>query len=166
MSDAVEAVLAQWSRERPDVDNTPMSVIARVMRLSRLLDRRLKDFLAGHGLEPGEFDVLTTLRRSGAPYSLSAREFRVASLVTSGAITNRVDRMMAKGLVDRTPDTHDRRSVQITLTPRGLDLIDRLYSSHIKNYERFLSALDHEEQARLADGLRSVIESLENEPEA
>lgn len=90
MSDAMDQLLTQWRRERPDVDVWPMGVIGRITRLSRLLDRELKEFFAGHGLERWEFDVLATLRRSGPPYELTAGALNRAAMVTSGAITNRL----------------------------------------------------------------------------
>ncbi|GAA2797017.1 MarR family winged helix-turn-helix transcriptional regulator [Nonomuraea dietziae] len=121
MADAVAAVLEQWRRERPDIDVRPIGVVGRIMRISRMWDKEIKDFLAGHGLEPGEFDVLSTLRRSGEPYELTAGTFLKTSLVTTGAITLRVDRMEDKGLVTRVRDTADRRSVKIRLTDLGLE---------------------------------------------
>ncbi|WP_220448399.1 MarR family transcriptional regulator [Nonomuraea diastatica] len=113
--DAVEAVLEQRSREHPDIDVSPIGIVGRVMRLSRLWDKEIKDFPGEHSLEPGKFDVLSTLRRSGEPYELTAKAFLKASLVTTGAITLRVDRMAAKGLVTtrvrsrgQRPDLGDR----------------------------------------------------------
>src|SRR3954471_19350572 len=96
-TDAVDAIVAAWNHERPDLDARPMGVVGRINRLSRVLDKELKDFFAGHGLEFWEFDVLATLRRSGAPYELSAGALLKFAMVTSGAITNRVDRLEAKG---------------------------------------------------------------------
>src|SRR5256885_1533455 len=115
MADAVDRILDQWRSERPDVDVWPMGVIGRITRLSRVLDRELKEFFAGHGLEHWEFDVLATLRRSGPPYELTAGALNRAAMVTSGAITNRIDRLSARGLVERVPDAEDRRSVRVRL---------------------------------------------------
>ncbi|WP_235619290.1 MarR family winged helix-turn-helix transcriptional regulator [Embleya scabrispora] len=117
MPDAVAALLAQWRRERPDIDFRPLGAVARLMRISRMWDKEIKDFLARHDLESGEFDILSTLRRSGEPYELTAGAFLKSSLVTTGAITLRVDRMETKGLVTRVRGTVDRRSVRIRLTP-------------------------------------------------
>src|SRR4051794_39223488 len=100
-TDAVDAITAAWGRERPELDARPMGIVGRISRLSRLLDKELKDFFAEHGLEFWEFDVLATLRRSGAPYELSAGALLKTAMVTSGAITNRVDRLEAKGLLER-----------------------------------------------------------------
>src|SRR6478672_9454530 len=107
-ADAVDQIVAAWGRERPDLDAAPMGVMGRISRLSRLLDKEFKDFFAGHGLEFWEFDVLATLRRSGAPYELSAGALLKTAMVTSGAITNRVDRLAAKGLLERVRDPADR----------------------------------------------------------
>ncbi|GAA3130012.1 MarR family transcriptional regulator [Planomonospora alba] len=160
MSDTVDMVLAQWARERPDVDVWPMGIVGRISRLSGLLNRGLKEFFADYGLETFEFDVLATLRRAGAPYELTAGALLKAAMVTSGAITNRIDRMEAKGLVERVRDGEDRRSVRIRLTPGGLELIDRLVGPHVDNEARLLAALEPAERDRLAGLLRVLLESL------
>ncbi|MGI5289762.1 MarR family winged helix-turn-helix transcriptional regulator [Nonomuraea polychroma] len=122
-------------------------------------DKEIKDFLADHGLEPGEFDILSTLRRSGEPYELTAKTFLKASLVTTGAVTLRVDRMDEKGLVTRVPDASDRRSVKIRLTPRGLEVIDRVLPLHLANEARLLQSLDADERRHLATTLATMLES-------
>ncbi|WP_433498068.1 MarR family winged helix-turn-helix transcriptional regulator [Sphaerimonospora sp. CA-214678] len=164
MGDAVDVVLAQWRRERPDLDAWPMGVIGRISRLSRLLDRELKDFFADHGLERWEFDVLATLRRSGPPYELTAGALNRAAMVTSGAITNRIDRMAAKGLVERIPDAEDRRSVRVRLTGPGLAKIEELVDLHVANEVRLLAALAPEQRDQLAGTLRTLLESLGDSP--
>ena len=160
MSDAVDRILEQWSRERPDVDASPMGIVGRFSRLSRLLDRELKDFFAEHGLEHWEFDVLATLRRSGPPYELTAGALNRAAMVTSGAITNRIDRMAAKGLVERMPDEVDRRSIRVRLTERGWTTIEELVGPHVENEARLLAGLDAKDRDRLAGLLRDLLESL------
>ncbi|GAA1882413.1 MarR family winged helix-turn-helix transcriptional regulator [Actinomadura bangladeshensis] len=160
MADAVDAILAQWGRERPDVDVSPMGVIGRISRAELLLARRLKAFFAERGLESWEFDVLATLRRHGAPYELTAGALLRAAMVTSGAITNRIDRMEAKGLVERVRDTGDRRSVRVRLTPLGLETVDDLVGLHAANEDRLLAALDPAARERLAGALRALLESL------
>ncbi|RSN60293.1 MarR family winged helix-turn-helix transcriptional regulator [Actinomadura sp. WAC 06369] len=162
--DAVEAVLEQWRREVPDLDVSPIGVVGRLLRLSRLWDKAIKDFLGEHGLEPGEFDVLSTLRRSGEPYELTAGAFLRASLVTTGAITLRVDRMAAKGLVTREPDPADRRSVRIRLTPHGLEVIDRVLPLHLANHARLLDALAPADRDRLATVLAALLEAQGDTP--
>lgn len=155
-SDAVDAIIAMWARERPELDAGPMGIVGRISRLSRLLDKELKDFFAGHGLEFWEFDVLATLRRSGAPYELSAGSLLKTAMVTSGAITNRVDRMAARGLVERLPDPEDRRGVRIRLTPAGLELIEKLMPLHVANEQRLLAALGAGDRDNLAGLLRTL----------
>ncbi|MEY9886753.1 DNA-binding MarR family transcriptional regulator [Catenulispora sp. MAP12-49] len=160
MADAVDAIIAMWAREKPELDAAPMGIVGRISRLSRLLDKELKDFFAGHGLEFWEFDVLATLRRSGEPYELSAGALLKTAMVTSGAITNRVDRMETKGLVQRVPDPGDRRGVRIRLTPAGLELIDKLMPLHVANERRLLAALGDDERGALADLLRALASGL------
>ncbi|WP_419995322.1 MarR family winged helix-turn-helix transcriptional regulator [Streptomyces boninensis] len=164
MADAVESVLDQWRRECPDLDVSPIGVVGRIMRLSRLWDKEIKGFLAEHGLEPGEFDILSTLRRAGEPYELTAGTFLKASLVTTGAITLRVDRMAAKGLVTRVPGDTDRRSVRIRLTPHGLEVIDRVLPLHLANEARLVEALDAGERQHLAGTLAALLESSGDTP--
>src|SRR5689334_7552286 len=148
MSDAVDLVLAQWERERPDVDAWPMGMVGRISRLSRLLDARLKEFFAEHGLERWEFDVLATLRRSGAPYELTAGALNRAAMITSGAITNRIDRMAKRGLVERVPDADDRRSVRVRLTERGRETVEELIGPHTENEALLLAGLEPRERDR------------------
>ncbi|MEU8801882.1 MarR family transcriptional regulator [Spirillospora sp. NPDC048819] len=160
MADAVDAILAQWARERPDMDASPMGVVGRISRAQLLLGRELKEFFAERGLETWEFDVLATLRRHGAPYELTAGALLKAAMVTSGAITNRIDRLEAKGLVERVRDAGDRRSVRIRLTTRGLAVVDELVGLHAANEERLLAALGPADRERLAGALRTLLESL------
>lgn len=160
MTDAVDAIIAMWAREKPELDATPMGIVGRISRVSRLLDKELKDFFAGHGLEFWEFDVLATLRRSGAPYELSAGALLKTAMVTSGAITNRVDRMETKGLVERVRDPGDRRGVRIRLTAAGLELIDKLMPLHVANERRLLADLTADDSGTLADLLRTLATGL------
>lgn len=161
MADAVDLVLAQWSVQRPDVDTSPMAVLSRVTRLARLLERDLREFVGRYDLEPGEFDVLTTLRRAGSTHGMTAGAFLSASLVTAGAITNRIDRMEAKGLVRRVADAADRRVVRITLTDRGRRLVDGMLPEHMDNYARVLERLDHDTRVVVADALRVLLEQCD-----
>ena len=117
--DAVDRIVGQWNAVRPDIDSSPIGVIGRVSRLSRLIDRRLAENFARFGIEAWMYDVLATLRRNGAPYELTAGELVGQSMVTTGAITNRIDRLEARGLVERTR-TDDRRKVVVRLTPRAV----------------------------------------------
>lgn len=160
MDDAVDEVMAAWRRERPDVDTWPVGIVGRVQRLSRLLEAEIQSFFRRHGLDNSEADVLTTLRRSGAPYELTPGQLVKASMVTSGAITKRIDRMAAKGLVERVPDFADRRTVRVRLTDHGRRTIDDLFGLHVANETRLLQALDRERADELADALRILLRSL------
>lgn len=160
MPDAVDVILDAWRRERPDVDPWPIGVVGRVQRLSRWLSDGVAEFMARHGLDLGEADLLTTLRRTGEPYELTARALVRASLVTSGAITKRVDRMEARGLVRRIPDPDDGRVVRIRLTPHGRGVIDGLFAGHVANEARLVAALGPDRAEALAGLLRELLESL------
>ncbi|MEV0029244.1 MarR family transcriptional regulator [Nocardia sp. NPDC050793] len=160
MGDAVDLITEHWGRERPDVDVSPMHIIGRITRLSRLLEQDLKRFFAGHGLEFWEFDVLATLRRSGGAEGLTAGALNRAAMVTSGAITNRIDRLAAKGLVERVPSAEDRRSIRVRLTAEGRKLVDELLPLHIANEQRLLEALGAQDREELTALLRRLAESL------
>ncbi|MDW6060551.1 MarR family transcriptional regulator [Streptomyces sp. FXJ1.4098] len=161
MSDAIDLIAEQWVKERPELADElwPVHVLGRVQRMQRIIDKSLKVFWAEHGLEPGEFDVLTTLRRSGPPYALTAGAFLKAAMVTSGAITNRIDRMEAKGLVERVREGGDRRTVLIRLTEHGRELIEGAMAAHLRNYAEILGSLDRDECEQIAAGLRKVLEA-------
>ncbi|MFI6942117.1 MarR family winged helix-turn-helix transcriptional regulator [Streptomyces sp. NPDC050418] len=160
--DAVDAIIGQWEAERPDLTEAlwPVQVTGRLQRLGWIMEKEIKSFLVEHGLEVGEFDVLTTLQRSGPPYELTAGAFRKAAMVTSGAITNRIDRMEAKGLVERVRDTGDRRAVKIRLTERGQELTSKVIKEHLAHQARVLGVLGRDETGQLADGLRKLLVSL------
>lgn len=162
MADAIDAVIDQWRRVRPDLDLWPLNILGRIARLSRVLEKEAKSFLAEHGLESFEFDVLTTLRRAGEPYELTASALLKAALVTSGAITHRIDRMEAKGLVERVRDLDDRRSVRVRLTPHGRDVLDGIFNLHLANMEHLLQPLDPEACEQLTCALRTLLEALED----
>ncbi|MFF2086480.1 MarR family winged helix-turn-helix transcriptional regulator [Nocardia sp. NPDC058176] len=162
MRDAVDLITEHWTNERPDVDVSPMAVVGRITRLSRVLEQDLKRFFAGHGLEFWEFDVLATLRRSGGTTGLTAGALNRAAMVTSGAITNRIDRLEAKKLVRRCPSPDDRRSVLVQLTDEGRELVDRLLPLHMANEQRLLATLDTAERTQLADLLRTLSVALDD----
>src|SRR3954454_11257492 len=124
MRDEVDRLVEAWQRERDDLDLRPMEVLSRVTRLALHLDRARRAAFAEHGIESWEFDVLAALRRSGPPYQLSPGRLLKETLVTSGTMTNRVDRLAARGLVERLPDPKDRRGVLVQLTPAGRDKVD------------------------------------------
>jgi DNA-binding MarR family transcriptional regulator len=154
--DGVDTILEQWQRERPDLDSSPIGVVGRISRLARELEARLEPVYKAHGLEPGWHDVLATLRRNGPPYQLRPTEFTGALMLTSSGTTKRLDRLEQAGLITRTPDPADRRATIITLTPKGLELIDNVTAAHLENERRLLAALSEAEQHRLADLLRKL----------
>ncbi|MEW2140106.1 MarR family transcriptional regulator [Streptomyces sp. NPDC005409] len=158
--DEIAAIAAQWERERPDLDATPMLVIGRLFRLTDALDRRLRPPFAAAGLGNGDFDVLAALRRAGAPYTLSAGELSRTVLVTTGAVTKRVDRLRARGLVDRAVADADSRGRLITLTPEGVALTDRLIAVHLDNQRRLLAGLGDDERTHLAHLLGQLAATL------
>src|SRR3954447_16594374 len=139
--DGVDDILDAWRRERPDLDPSPIGIIGRVSRLARELEQRLEPVYREHGLEPGWYDVLAALRRSGPPYRLRPTEFSGALMLTSSGTTKRLDRLEHAGLITRGPDPADRRGTLITLTPKGRELIDNVTEAHLDNERRLLASL-------------------------
>ena len=154
--DEVDRLVAAWRRERPDLDVQPLEVLSRVTRLARHLDRARRTAFAEHGLEPWEFDVLSALRRAGAPYQLSPGQLLTQTLVTSGTMTNRIDRLAARELVVRGPDPTDRRGVLVRLTAAGRELADSALAGLLKNERELLAALPDDRLDELADLLRTL----------
>jgi DNA-binding MarR family transcriptional regulator len=154
--DEVDRLVAAWARERPDLDVSPLEVLSRVSRLARHLDRARSDAFSQHELETWEFDVLAALRRAGTPYELSPGQLLTLTLVTSGTMTNRIDRLEARGLVTRRPDPDDRRGVLVTLTADGRSRVDAALADLLAQEREILSALSRVDQDRLADLLREV----------
>lgn len=139
-----------------------MGVLGRISRAARLLERQLSANFANHDLQQYEFDLLATLRRAGPPYQLTAGALADASMVTSGAITNRIDRLTARGLVTREADPANRRSVLVTLTGHGRRLIDQAVAAHVARENELLGVLTTQEQDRLAQLLRKLLLSLDD----
>ncbi|MEU5875109.1 MarR family transcriptional regulator [Glycomyces sp. NPDC047369] len=160
-NDAVADMVGQWRRERPDLDASPMLVVGRMFRLADGFDRELRPPFADAGLGNGDFDVLAALRRSGEPYALSAGDLSRTVLVTTGAITKRVDRLEAKGLVARSVADEDARGRQISLTPKGKELTDRLMGVHLANQARLLEPLTAAERKTLAGLLAKLASNAE-----
>jgi len=160
VADHVDHVLAQWAAQRPDLDVSAMGVIGRLARASRLIDAELGHTFSAHGLDRASFDVLATLRRSGPPHRLTPTALMRSSMVTSGAITQRLDRLKPRGLVARTRNVADGRGVYVELTDEGLALIDGALPDHIETEERLLAGLTDAQRDTLADTLRALLESL------
>jgi DNA-binding MarR family transcriptional regulator len=160
-ADPVDAILAQWQRERPDLDVSPMGIIGRMTRLSKHLERAIQAVFSDFDLHAGEFDVLATLRRSGQPYQLSPTELFNTLMVSSGTMTHRIDRLEEAGLVDRIPDPSDRRGTLIQLTDQGFKRIEAAVEAHVVNEHRLLSSLKEAERQTLAQLLRQLLISFE-----
>jgi DNA-binding MarR family transcriptional regulator len=155
-TDGVDEIIAQWRRERPELDHSPIGIVGRVSRLARELEARLEPVYRDHGLEPRWHDVLATLRRTGPPYRLRPSDFTGSLMLTSSGTTKRLDRLERAGLIERAPDPDDRRGVLITLTDAGHELIDRVTEAHMANEQRLLAGLSPAERDRLAALLRKL----------
>ncbi|MFJ1709292.1 MarR family winged helix-turn-helix transcriptional regulator [Kitasatospora sp. NPDC088346] len=160
MTDHVDRVLAQWAEQRPDLDVSPMAVIGRLKRLWSLMEPAMKRTFAAHGLDAASFDVLATLRRNGPSRHLTPAELMRSAMVTSGAVTQRLDRLQERGLVTRTPSPTDGRVVQVALTEAGLALVDQALPDHLATEQALLAGLSPEERDRLAGTLRALLEAL------
>jgi DNA-binding MarR family transcriptional regulator len=157
--DAVDVVLAQWSSVRPDLDPSPIAVIGRISRLARLTERRLAENFNRFGIESWMYDVLATLRRAGPPYETTAGELVRQTMVTTGAITNRIDRLEQRGLVERASD-RDRRKVLVRLTTDGLTLVDEVAVGHLATEREVLAPLSERQRRELAALLRTALLGL------
>ena len=157
MSDEVDDIVARWGAERPDLDVAPLQVLSRVSRLARHLDRARRAAFAAHGLETWEFDVLSALRRQGRPYQLSPGALLRATLVTSGTMTNRIDRLEAGGLVRRRDDPQDKRGVLVELTGDGIRRVDAAVADLLARERQLLAGLAADQQEELAGLLRVLL---------
>jgi DNA-binding MarR family transcriptional regulator len=159
--DHIDKILEQWARERPDLDVSPVGVIGRVERLARYLERATQKTFTQYKLTAGEYDVLAALRRTGPPHRLSPTELFSTMIVSSGAMTNRLDQLERAGWVERLRDPNDRRGVLVQLTPQGRSLIDDAVVVQVANERRLLSMLSGPELETLADLLRKLLLSFE-----
>jgi DNA-binding MarR family transcriptional regulator len=164
--DHVDEILTEWARERPDLDVEVLGLVGRLFRVVQLADAALGEGLERHGLQSGWFDLLAALRRAGAPYQRNPTELMRATLLSSGGMTKRLDRLAEAGLVERRPDPHDRRGTLVRLTGRGKQLVDRALPDHVANEERLLAALDPAERRRLDELLGKLLSALEAIPNA
>ncbi len=156
-SDEVDDLVQAWREQRPDLDTEPLQVLSRVSRLAKHLDIARRGAFASHGLESWEFDVLSALRRQGPPFQLTPGALLRATLVTSGTMTNRIDRLAATGLVRREPDPRDRRGVLVTLTSEGSSRVDAALEDLLNRERTLLATLDEPERKQLADLLRTLL---------
>ena len=159
--DAISRIVGRWRHERPDLDATPLLVVGRILRLAQVLDTRLRPPFAAAGLGNGDFDVLAALRRSGPPFAVRPMQLSRSLLVTTGAVTKRLDRLEAAGLVERQESADDGRGTVARLTPAGRDVVDRLMGEHLANQRRLLAGLAPAEQDQLQQLLGVLTRSLE-----
>ncbi|HKE67748.1 MAG TPA: MarR family transcriptional regulator [Nocardioidaceae bacterium] len=150
--DHVDEIVAQWHRERPDLDVAALALYGRLFRVVHLSEDVLSDGLAPHELQRGWFDLLVALRRSGAPYELNPTQLMRATMLSSSGMTKRLDRMADAGLIERRPDPNDRRGTLVRLTRRGKNVADKAVETHLTNEERLLDPLTAAE-CRTLDGL-------------
>lgn len=159
--DEVDRLVAAWKHERPDLEVEPLHILSRVTRLARHLDIARREAFAAHDLETGEFDVLAALRRSGSPYVLSPSVLLAQTLVTSGTMTNRIDRLESKGLVERMPDPHDGRGVLVKLTVAGKKSVDLALTDLLEREQLLLKNISDTQQESLVKVLRDIVMPLD-----
>ncbi|MGQ0629437.1 MAG: MarR family winged helix-turn-helix transcriptional regulator [Sporichthyaceae bacterium] len=162
MQDEVDRLVAAWRQQRPDLDVRPLEVLSRVTRLARHLDRARARAFAEHDLQMWEFDVLSALRRSGQPYRMSPGALLTQTLVTSGTMTNRIDRLAARDLVRREPAPGDRRGVLVVLTAAGLACVDAALRDLLAHEQQLLASLTEHQREELASLLRALVIPFDN----
>jgi DNA-binding MarR family transcriptional regulator len=163
LSDEVDELVAAWRVQRPDLVVEPLQVLSRVSRLARHLDIARRGAFASHGLESWEFDVLSALRRAGPPFQLTPGALLRATLVTSGTMTNRIDRLAEAGLVRREPDPRDRRGVLVTLSEEGREVVDAALTDLLAREQALLAGLREDQRAVLADLLRTLLAPFDSD---
>lgn len=154
--DHVDHILEQWKQERPDLDASPMGIVGRISRLSRVHERAIAETFSTFGLGIDEFDVLATLRRSGPPYELNPKHLRQSMMITSATMTHRLDKLEERGLVRRNDDPSDRRGIIVQLTEDGKGLVDIALEAHLATEARLLTHLSQRDQTTLAHLLRKL----------
>lgn len=159
--DRAGVAIAQWAKERPELDTLPMAVLGRLSEAAQVVDRdHYGPLFARFGLQRGDFDVLATLRRAGKPFALSPTALYEATMVSSGTMTSRLDRLERAGLLRREPDPKDRRGSRVVLSADGLRLIDEAVGAHVENQHRIVAALSRDEQEQLSTLLAKLVTSL------
>ena len=160
--DRIGKILEQWRRERPDLDPVAMGLFGRIRNLTLHLSREMEKTFARFGLNAANFDMLATLRRSGEPYALSPGDLMDTMMVSSGTMTNRIDQLEKAGLVARSQNPNDGRSVLISLTSKGFELIDAAVTAHVETQARLVSTLSENERTALDGLLRTYLASFES----
>ena len=158
--DDIDRIVAQWNRERPELDVAPMALLGRLGRLREKIVREQEKVFARFGLNSAGFDVLATLRRHGVPYALSPGALMDSMMITSGTVTNRIDQLEKSGLVSREPNPDDRRSMIVALTPQGLKLIDEAVTAHVENQHRLVACLSEAERSILDQAVGGFLARL------
>ena len=164
-SDHVDRLTEQWASQRPELDTRPLRISARVVRLQRYLDQRIATTLEQFGVNEGEVNVLAALRRAGPSHQLTPTELYRGLLLSSSAMTHRIDRLEAEGLVHRTPDADDGRRVRVALTDRGREVVDAAMDQTVQSLSAVTDLLDDEEHAVLEDLLRRLLAAFERDEE-
>lgn len=159
-ADEVDLLVSAWLRERTDLDLAPVEVFSRISRLARLLDLARREAFTAESIEPWEFDVLAALRRAGQPYQLSPGALLKETMVTSGTMTNRIDRLTERGFVTRSPDPDDRRGVLVCLSTAGKKAVDGAFGTLIASEHELLAELSATERRTLADLLKRLMQPL------
>lgn len=160
MTDQVDLILQDWIRERPDLDPSPMGIFGRVTRVYSRAHRRLERLLSDYDLTPASFDVLANLRRAGDPYRRTPSELASSSMLTSGALTGRLDKLEQQGLISREPAPEDRRVMYARLTEKGVELIDEVITEHLRQENRMLGGLSVRERTALSSALAALEASI------
>ncbi|NDJ81619.1 MarR family transcriptional regulator [Vibrio campbellii] len=159
--DAIDRVVSQWAKEKPELDTEPMAIMGRLMRIAKHMENHVAELHKRYDLKMGEFDVLATLRRSGQPYRLTPSELISSMMLTSGAMTNRLDKLEKKGLIAREHSKEDRRSVTVELTAKGFELIDSLIEQHLQAQHELMGSLSGAEKGQVNQALKLLLPQYE-----
>lgn len=160
--DRIDNILEQWHQESPQFDTSSLAVVGRVLRLARLLEKHREAFLLDYGLNVWSFDMLATLRRQGPPYQLKPTELYGLLMLSSGAMTNRIDRLEQDGVVVRVRDPGDRRSISVQLTPKGIELTNQVMPVLFEREKQLLEQFDPAEKQTLIQLLRRFLKSFDD----
>ncbi|KZX70737.1 transcriptional regulator [Vibrio sp. HI00D65] len=159
--DAIDRVVEQWAKEKPELETEPMAMMGRIMRIAKYMETQVADLHKTYDMKLGEFDVLATLRRSGKPYRLTPSELIGSMMLTSGAMTNRLDKLEAKGLISREHSKEDRRSVSVKLTKDGLVLIDEMMTEHVEMQKKLVKSLSASQKKNINQLLKTWLSAYE-----
>lgn len=159
--DAIDKVVSQWAKEKPELDTEPMAIMGRLMRVAKHMENHVAELHKRYDLKMGEFDVLATLRRSGKPYRLTPSDLISSMMLTSGAMTNRLDKLEKKGLIAREHSKEDRRSVTVELTAKGFELIDSLIEQHLQAQHELMGSLSSAEKGQVNQALKLLLPQYE-----